>query len=145
MSNDTKIKCSECKKLIHNETYIIKSNYLVFCCVACQFLYIWNKAERKPPNKPVITPVVKKVPKHINYRKLAFSLLPNQCLICGYKTIKNLLDVDHINCNREDNRIQNLQILCVMCHAMKTRGIIIQSDIDRYIEDMQYEHSVTWW
>jgi hypothetical protein len=34
---------------------------------------------------------------------------------------RELLDVDHIDNNRSNNDIQNLQVLCVWCHAIKTR------------------------
>lgn len=31
------------------------------------------------------------------------------------------LELDHINGNHEDNRLENLQILCPNCHSIKTR------------------------
>ncbi len=34
-----------------------------------------------------------------------------------------MYDVDHIDCDRENNKIENLQILCVWCHALKTRKV----------------------
>lgn len=34
---------------------------------------------------------------------------------------ERLLDVDHINGDRENNVLKNLQVLCVWCHALKTR------------------------
>lgn len=55
------------------------------------------------------------------YRKRALRLLENKCSRCGYNEHKELLDVDHIDGNRQNNKIENLQILCVMCHAKKTR------------------------
>lgn len=32
-----------------------------------------------------------------------------------------MLDVDHIDNNRRHNQIENLQVICVWCHALKTR------------------------
>lgn len=42
---------------------------------------------------------------------------------CGYHKYEQMLDVDHINSNRKDNKLCNLQVLCVWCHALKTRKI----------------------
>lgn len=36
---------------------------------------------------------------------------------------KKMLDVDHIDSNRDNDDIENLQVLCVWCHAKKTRRI----------------------
>jgi len=55
------------------------------------------------------------------YRNRALLLLENKCNRCGYDEHIQLLDVDHIDSNRDNNNISNLQVLCVMCHATKTR------------------------
>jgi hypothetical protein len=55
------------------------------------------------------------------YRNRALIMLKNECVRCGYHEHVELLDVDHIDSNRQNNDITNLQILCVMCHAVKTR------------------------
>lgn len=33
----------------------------------------------------------------------------------------HMLDVDHIDENRKNNKIENLRVVCVWCHALKTR------------------------
>jgi len=55
------------------------------------------------------------------YRNRALILLKNECVRCGYHEHVELLDVDHIDSNRQNNDISNLQILCVWCHTIKTR------------------------
>lgn len=52
------------------------------------------------------------------YRKKAFALLPNECKMCGWDKYPNVLEVNHIDCNRNNNDIQNLEILCPTCHAV---------------------------
>ena len=42
----------------------------------------------------------------------------NNCELCG--TI-NRLEVDHINENHNDNRPENLRVLCKYCHKEKTK------------------------
>jgi len=32
------------------------------------------------------------------------------------------LELDHINRNHDDNRLENLQILCANCHSLKTKA-----------------------
>lgn len=41
----------------------------------------------------------------------------------GISIPERMLDVDHIDENRFNNAIENLQVLCVWCHANKTRRI----------------------
>lgn len=44
------------------------------------------------------------------------------CDKCGFVPIdKCQLDVDHINGDHSDNRIENLQTLCANCHRLKTK------------------------
>lgn len=55
------------------------------------------------------------------YRIRAFRERDKVCIGCGYKDDSRMLDVDHIDSNRSNNKIDNLQVLCVWCHALKTR------------------------
>lgn len=51
-------------------------------------------------------------------------LKEDKCESCGlseWDRQKIPLELDHINSNHEDNRLENLQILCPNCHAIKTR------------------------
>lgn len=57
------------------------------------------------------------------YRKAAFRHAgPDpKCSYCGFEPLHiGQLDVDHINGNHNDHRLENLQILCSNCHRLKT-------------------------
>ena len=54
-------------------------------------------------------------------RLLKDCILLEQCYICGLKNIWNnfklTLELDHINGEHADNRLENLRILCPNCHS----------------------------
>ena len=64
-----------------------------------------------------------KMPKHFNYRKLAFDTYPAVCAHCGYG-IRDVLEVAHLDCDRSNNDISNLAILCPNCHKMHDLDLI---------------------
>jgi hypothetical protein len=59
----------------------------------------------------------------INYRKLAFAHYDPVCAHCGFG-IPAVLEVAHLDCNRANNNISNLAILCPNCHKMHDLDLI---------------------
>lgn len=51
-----------------------------------------------------------------DYRTTAFRGRPNICRKCGYDKIIAVLCVHHIDRDRENNNLDNLEILCPTCH-----------------------------
>ncbi len=51
-----------------------------------------------------------------------------------------LLDVDHIDGNRSNNDIANLQVLCVLCHAAKTREVVLECQTQGESPDLGSGH-----
>ncbi len=47
------------------------------------------------------------------YRKQAFEKYPKKCALCGSL---NQLEVHHKDRDRKNNKIENLQIICISCH-----------------------------
>ena len=66
--------------------------------------------------------------KRINYRKLAFEHYPPVCAHCGFG-IADVLEVCHIDCQRTNNDISNLVILCPTCHKMHDLDLIATETI----------------
>ena len=50
-----------------------------------------------------------------------FKGVKEECVLCGqnnsWNGMKLVLQLDHINGNNKDNRIENLRILCPNCHT----------------------------
>lgn len=76
----------------------------------------------------------------VNYRKLAFDNYPPICAYCGFG-IPEVLEVPHLDGNRENNALDNLAILCPNCHKMHDIGLIPTEII---IEMRDRERRVDW-
>lgn len=61
----------------------------------------------------------------LKVRLIAQGIKQNYCEKCGqlpeWLFDELPMELDHKNGNHEDNRLENLQILCPNCHAVKTR------------------------
>ena len=55
-----------------------------------------------------------------DYRKKAFYFYEHKCNVCGYNEEPDILQVHHIDENRNNNELDNLVILCPNCHAKIT-------------------------
>lgn len=57
-----------------------------------------------------------------NYRDKAFREYPHECAICGWNEDEDILQVHHIDSNRNNSKLENLIILCPICHWKITLG-----------------------
>ncbi|MBV8344438.1 MAG: HNH endonuclease [Candidatus Eremiobacteraeota bacterium] len=58
--------------------------------------------------------------KHVKMRLLNAGLLTNICRSCGLSEWQGKplnMHIDHINGVRDDNRLENLRMLCPNCHS----------------------------
>lgn len=69
------------------------------------------------------TPILAFMPRWWNKKRLFVAGLKNQkCELCGWvKSIDGRipLELDHINGDVHDNRLENLRILCPNCHSIQ--------------------------
>lgn len=66
---------------------------------------------------------------HYIYTKVAFESHTNECMVCGYKKFKSILEVHHRDGDRSHNEPDNLMILCPNCHKLIHLDII---NADKY-------------
>ena len=86
-----------------------------------------NKGKKFPPKRPITEYlrygiVVNR--QSLRKRLIAEGFKQAKCERCDLTEWLNEpidLELDHINSDPEDNRLENLQILCPNCHAFKTR------------------------
>lgn len=109
-----KFVCDYCgKKFLRAPSKSDTKSGLHFCCRECK-----DKAQRIENNN------VQMWPSHYgegkNYRERAFRMYPNECSVCGWKEDIDVLEVHHIDENRQNNDDSNLIILCPICHRKLT-------------------------
>lgn len=59
-----------------------------------------------------------------NLRNWVFKVKPATCQVCGYSEYKFCLDLHHIDNNPNNNTLENVAVLCCMCHRKLHKGII---------------------
>lgn len=78
----------------------------------------------------------KKTDGKASYRTFGLKLLGEKCEGCGYDEYSLLLDVHHLDGNRNNNKLENLMVLCPMCHAKVTRKLykIVDKKLTKALE-----------
>lgn len=86
----------------------------------------WNKGRTFPPKRPIEEYLSGAYigSSTLRDRIIKEGLKEAKCEICGKEEWQGVpipLELDHKNCVHTDNRLENLQIICPNCHALKTR------------------------
>jgi len=97
---NTSYKCLHCSKVFLGS----QSHKRKYCSRAC------NGKSRKETFKPKFTTVRKAM--------LARGLI-NKCERCGFDQYPQILGVHHKDRNRNNNEINNLEVLCPNCHSIE--------------------------
>ena len=104
--------CSECSKEFLRRPSEIHSDK-VFCSKSCASTY--KNKNRKGEFHPSF--------KGGSYRNKALEYYGEQCAICGNCT-KEVLEVHHIDKNRDNNELSNLKVLCANCHILVHKNMV---------------------
>lgn len=107
-------ECDFCNKPIHRTKFgltLSKSGFY-FCSRACK-----DKAQSHENSSNFLA----MLPSHYKmlgtaYRKMAFRNKIPACEKCGYDKFVEILQVHHKDRNRQNNTLENLEILCPTCH-----------------------------
>ncbi len=58
-------------------------------------------------------------------RKHIFASKEKKCEVCGYNEYDFCLDMHHIDGNPQNNELENIKILCVICHRKVHKKILV--------------------
>ena len=112
-----KLVCDYCGKEYYVSKSKIKSDYH-FCCRECKdAAQRINSGDKFDALRPTHYGIGK-----TTYRDLAFRAYPHKCEICGWDEDEDCLEVHHIDENRANPSLDNLIILCSICHRKLTIG-----------------------
>lgn len=112
MKTRVKLTCNHCKKEFTRATSKLKNSKsgFVFCSKNCKDIAQKYITEIQPEHYGTGTRT---------YRNKALKYYKNECNKCGYnKNIKALI-AHHRDRNRDNNNINNLEILCANCHSIE--------------------------
>lgn len=133
------VKCNECnyEHRISPDTILYKHNKLKPCfncanpvviCDYCGIEFRKRKSEIEKTSKSYCSIKcrnkalndVRRTPTINNYRTLALANYEHKCAVCGWDEDVDILEVHHIDEDREHNELSNLMILCPICHRKIT-------------------------
>lgn len=99
------VTCDQCGKEFKKYKIYEKNNINHFCSSKCYNTF-------------------RKVYMHFNdeARRIAFKNYKHKCECCNWDKVPDILQVHHINENRKINTLENLIILCPICHRIIHSG-----------------------
>lgn len=120
-----KFQCAYCGKDVYRTPSQIANSKtgLFYCSVRCGNLHK-NQLRRETGEWD----------NSLNYRLRAFDNYEHKCAVCGWNEDERVLEVHHIDENRTHNQLENLIILCPICHKKLTLHLYELTNDNQLIE-----------
>ena len=106
------VECGNCNNSFNKKKNKINKSYKHFCTNTCKQLYYKNN-----PNERGIFSGHNGKSAVVSYRLKAFQHYEHKCYYCSYSKFVDVLQVHHLDKNRNNNALENLRIVCPTCHA----------------------------
>ena len=103
--NNPMVVCEFCGSTFRKRKKELNKTKRSYCSINCR-----NRAMNDAKRKSTIN----------NYRNVADANYKHKCSVCGWDEDEDILEVHHIDENRENNNVDNLIILCPTCHRKLT-------------------------
>ena len=115
-------ECSSCKKTVTTSPSR-RNHKKKFCSLECRESKRKTERERRLQQK-AYSIVRRGTSQGRTFRKYFFSFKEKKCDICGYEEYDFCLDLHHLDGNPQNNKIENIKVLCVICHRKVHKKII---------------------
>lgn len=120
-----------------------------YCSNKCQQIFQYKEYIRKwklgivKGDRGIVT---KNISKYI--KRYLIEVYGEKCSTCGWDrkhpiTKRVPLEVDHINGNADDNREENLRVICPNCHSLSSNYRNLNKGKGRAWRTMKYIRSIT--
>ncbi len=106
-----------------------------FCSMECKSIIAMSADERRRKQK-VYQKLKRGSNSGRNTRSLVWKVKPKQCEICGYNKREYCLEVHHIDCTPTNNQLDNLAVLCVLCHRELHKGDLDNATQTRFLKEV---------
>ena len=117
-----KNKAKYCSRKCYYKGMLTKGSVRHECQHCAKEFWDSPSVKRKYCSKACVNKTKKETfePKFTTVRKAMLSRgLINKCVRCGFDKFPQILGVHHIDRNRNNNKINNLEVLCPNCHSIE--------------------------
>jgi len=107
------VNCDHCGTQINKSTSQQRNSKtgLFFCNNLCKNKYLAKNKRWQKDN----------IYSHHKRKDVLYEKVNNTCQKCGYNKDKRMLDIHHYDHNHQNNKCNNLRVLCVWCHIKHHR------------------------